>query len=412
MPRRTALQLIYEGHEATGIGVIESFRYSDEASESSDEISFILDNIDNRWQNGWAPKLNDKLKATIIQYGDVDPERRFDCGSFIVDDFGISATPLTCEINALSTPVNEGFKSQLKSKIWKEVTVKQIASEIAAAAGLSLVFDAEDTPAIKEKEQSSSTDVSFLSGICSEYGLQMKVYANKVVIYDDAVYEAKPPVGKITPWDLVSWNYKTSIVGTYTGANLSYTDPKENKTISVSVGTPERLLYLNESVTDPADAEKKALAKVNSANRGLVTMNLEMLNPVFYAATSVVALEDFGQIIDGNFFITKVEHNITSQGYVVNLELRKIIKRIEKPAAPVPAEADGAGAAGGARQYTLKAGDVLWNVAKKFYGSGAQYTKIYDANAQKIEEVARQHGKKSSDHGHWVWPGTVLNIPD
>ena len=32
------------------------------------------------------------------------------------------------------------------------------------------------------------------------------------------------------------------------------------------------------------------------------------------------------------------------------------------------------------KTYTVKAGDCLWNIAKKFYGKGSDYTKIYNAN--------------------------------
>ena len=35
---------------------------------------------------------------------------------------------------------------------------------------------------------------------------------------------------------------------------------------------------------------------------------------------------------------------------------------------------------GSARVYTVKRGDTLWAIAKKYYGNGAQYTKIYNAN--------------------------------
>ena len=35
--------------------------------------------------------------------------------------------------------------------------------------------------------------------------------------------------------------------------------------------------------------------------------------------------------------------------------------------------------------YTVVRGDSLWNIAKKFYGSGAKYTIIYDANIDVIE---------------------------
>ena len=61
--------------------------------------------------------------------------------------------------------------------------------------------------------------------------------------------------------------------------------------------------------------------------------------------------------------------------------------------------------------YVVKSGDTLWKIAKAHYGSGTQWTRIYDVNAGTIEAAARQHGKAGSDHGHWIYPGTALTIP-
>lgn len=61
--------------------------------------------------------------------------------------------------------------------------------------------------------------------------------------------------------------------------------------------------------------------------------------------------------------------------------------------------------------YTVKSGDCLWNIAKKYYGSGAKYTVIYNANKTVIENTAKKYGKKSSSNGHWIYPGTKLTIP-
>ena len=61
--------------------------------------------------------------------------------------------------------------------------------------------------------------------------------------------------------------------------------------------------------------------------------------------------------------------------------------------------------------YTIKSGDCLWNIAKKFYGSGADWKKIYDANKTAIEKAAKKYGHKDSDQGDWIFPGTILTIP-
>lgn len=53
------------------------------------------------------------------------------------------------------------------------------------------------------------------------------------------------------------------------------------------------------------------------------------------------------------------------------------------------------------KKYTVKRGDCLWNIAKQYYGNGAQYTKIVEAN-QNI------FSKRSPN---LIYAGDVLNIP-
>jgi len=65
----------------------------------------------------------------------------------------------------------------------------------------------------------------------------------------------------------------------------------------------------------------------------------------------------------------------------------------------------------GGSKYTVVSGDTLWGIASKKLGSGSKWTAIYDANVSTIESTAKAHGKSSSDHGHWIWPGEVLTIP-
>jgi LysM repeat protein len=49
--------------------------------------------------------------------------------------------------------------------------------------------------------------------------------------------------------------------------------------------------------------------------------------------------------------------------------------------------------------YTVQKGDTLWNIAKAFYGNGSKYTKIYEANKDKI------------GNPNLIYPNQVLIIP-
>lgn len=65
-----------------------------------------------------------------------------------------------------------------------------------------------------------------------------------------------------------------------------------------------------------------------------------------------------------------------------------------------------------AKTYTVKSGDCLWNIAKRFYGEGSKWTVIYDANKKVIEDTAKKYRNgKGSSNGHWIYPGTKLTIP-
>ncbi len=49
--------------------------------------------------------------------------------------------------------------------------------------------------------------------------------------------------------------------------------------------------------------------------------------------------------------------------------------------------------------YIVQAGDCLWAIAKKYYGNGANYTKIFNANKDKIKNPSL------------IYPGQKLVIP-
>ena len=49
--------------------------------------------------------------------------------------------------------------------------------------------------------------------------------------------------------------------------------------------------------------------------------------------------------------------------------------------------------------YVVVKGDCLWNIAKKYYGAGAMYTKIYNENSGIIKNPSL------------IYPGQVLKIP-
>jgi nucleoid-associated protein YgaU len=58
----------------------------------------------------------------------------------------------------------------------------------------------------------------------------------------------------------------------------------------------------------------------------------------------------------------------------------------------------------------VKSGDTLTAIGAR-QSPKVSATSLYNKNKTKIEAVAKSHGYSSSDHGHWIFPGTVLTIP-
>lgn len=411
--RRALISVNYEHVNITDevAGSVKTLTYTDVASGKSDSLSISLQDRDRKWMGSWAPQKGDHIGATAT-FQDWDGEGdswSIFCGSFEVDDIAMSGPPPACTIGAVSIPRSTAFNEEERTKNWEEVTVKEIAEEIAARAGISLYYEAEEIP-IKSMEQDKQTDCKFLYSVCEKYGLAMKVFAEKIVIFDEAVYEAAQPVTELKYEDFAAgYQYKSTLEGTYTGAKIAYSDPGTGEDHIVTVGGGDRIKEINEEADSAADAQKKAVAALNNANKndtkfsGTVKARRELL------ASRCVSISGFG-VPDGTYYLDKVVTKISGSGASQQyIEAHRVGYRMENTVVlidqmPEETETDGG-------EYTVAKGDTLWKIAAQTLGSPTRYAEIYELNKEVIEETARGRGKRDSSNGHWLFQGTTLKIP-
>lgn len=384
-------------------GQATGFTYTDVASGQSDSVSITMHDIEKEWIGSLMPKRGASLgaKLKLINWNKEERKDTFDCGTFVLDDISFSGRPLSCVLGAVSVPIMDDFKSLPRTKTWEKTTVEDIASEIAGRTGVSLHYEA-GTIQIAEQEQNKQTDSAFLYSLCEKYGLAMKVYNHKIVIFDIVAYEEKGSILTLKETDMLSWSYNTTVEGTYTGVDLNYTDPDIEDPINVTMGSPGRMYSVNTQASSLYDAELQAAAKVNAANRKIETMDVTIRANIKIVASHCIKISGLGKA-DGKYYVDKVKHSVGS-GYKMQLTLHKVQTPI-KVTAPVKST-------GGSRSYTVVSGDTLWGISRQFYGTGTKYNIIYDANAGIIESEAKAHGKANSSNGHWIWPGTTLTIPE
>lgn len=61
--------------------------------------------------------------------------------------------------------------------------------------------------------------------------------------------------------------------------------------------------------------------------------------------------------------------------------------------------------------HAVASGDTLWDIAQQTLGNALRWDRVFTLNRQTVEDEARRHGYASSDRGHWIFPGTVLALP-
>lgn len=127
------------------------------------------------------------------------------------------------------------------------------------------------------------------------------------------------------------------------------------------------------------------------------------------SARDIVDFQGMGINFSGKYFVTSVTHTINRSGYTQDLDLlRSDFVWKTSPTAPAPsngkkppkkAPTDKNKKPNNKRYYTVKRGDTLWAISKRFYGTGIKYMKIVNANKGKIKNP------------HWIYPGQKFLIP-
>lgn len=323
--RKAEADLTWNGTAVTSkmVGTKLEVTYTDPASGEADSLDISIQDRGRQWITAWLPVTGDTLTAAI-KVSDWEQEgdnRTLTCGFFVLDNFGFQGWPVTGTISGVSVPADGNFRATERSKTWESATIQEIGKEIAKRAGITLAWDVEGEPfTIKTVEQSEQTDCDFYADLCDTYGLAMKVYARKIVVYDREKYKKKEPVAKISEEELLSWSWSKTLTGTYTGGEYTYTDPSTEEEIKVTVGTGTRILKQSGKADSKADAERIITAAVNKANHGATKLTVSIMGNAAMVASQCVTVVGIGKL-SGKYFIDTITHHVGGSGYTMDLEM-------------------------------------------------------------------------------------------
>lgn len=321
--RRATVDLIYNGAAVTAqiAPYNTDFSYTDPASGEADSLDISIHDRGRLWTVAWFPAVGDTLSATIKTQNWGAGGGSLPCGLFILDNFDFSGWPITGTISGVSVPADSCFRETARTKNWENVTIQEIGKEIASRAGIALVWDVEGEPfKITNVEQSEQTDCEFYMNLCETYGLAMKVYSNKIVVYDREAYKKKASVATLTPDDLLSWNWSQTMANTYTGGEYTYTEPLTEEEIKVTVGGGNRILKQSGKADSQADAERKIQAAVDKSNHDATKLSATIMGNAGLVASQCVDVAGLGRL-SGKYYIDSITHHVSGSGYTMDLDL-------------------------------------------------------------------------------------------
>lgn len=332
-----------------------SFTFDDKETNEADEISLTLKDETGKWSNNWQPNGGEVIKAYIANGTVKKKGLELFCGRFYVDSIRASggSSGRQVELRAVSIPLNKPIRRKAKSRAWEKQTLKEVAQTIANDHKMKLLFDCEENASLDRQDQSKESDLKFLSRLCEDAGLSIKVTDEKIVIFDQSHYEKKKPIKTLTLGEsnILSWDFESQQSETYKSVSVTYRDPKQKRKFNedsqnAKVDNASNKQWLNAAVTthteiDPLidengqeysvkkrvtsleEARKFAKATLRKLNRRQVTGSVSVIGDVSLVAGVVIKCEGFGKF-DGNFYIESASHSMTSSGYVSNLSLVRV----------------------------------------------------------------------------------------
>ena len=351
--RRFSLKLWIGGHDATEYvnPYLKALSFTDSANGEADDLQFILHDYDGRWSSDWKPSKGTKVKCTAICRDWEQPGRdiKLFCGEFAIDEVEYSGTPMQVRIKALTSALTTGLRDSRKSRAWQHSSFRNVAGQIAQEHNLELFYDG-DPCSFERKDQRNDSDLGFLNMQCRENGFHCKVHDGKLIIRDGRKAEMQEPVLTVpmkgSLYSPTWWNFRSASADTaYTKAKSVYTDPKKGATYTAIVqaersgsshsdeacvdGSSDKYILLDCRTESPADAARKARAKLQEKNGKENTCSIDMPGcPRLYAG-QVIAITGCG-LFSGNYFIQKAAHRFTSNGYTTSLELAKCRTREDR----------------------------------------------------------------------------------
>lgn len=333
--RRATVSLMYEGKDISGdIGPdLLSFTFTDKsgARGEADDLQVIISDRNRVWQDAWCPQRGHAMQAGILCTDWFEPGDCLElpCGTFQVDEVEFEAGETDrITIKGVPSAVKTSITGQKKTRAWNSTSLQQIAADIAAEAGLTLLYRGEAVP-LQRVEQRQEPDLAFLHRVGGEYGCRVKVYADKLVVYSGTEADG---LDAIVLTRSVTSNFRGKIVTAevYSSCVVTFTDPASGKDFRYTY-TPDdapktgKVLTVNRRVESVEAAQRMARAALRGKNAGQMSGEWEGMGDPRLRAGGALTLQGYGRW-DARYSIKEATHTVSGDGgYTTSISLESAL---------------------------------------------------------------------------------------
>lgn len=219
--RQPYFEVIYNSRDVTedvSPDVIE-ITYTDSVEGEADELVILLDDQFSKWKNEWRSSNGDKVS---VKFG-WSSSNLLDCGDFEVDEVDYSGSygsGSTVSIRCLAIPMNSGARD-LRSEIYENQTLRQIALKVADRNGWSLVsyfpiqnFEIVQTigkslaanqvieTRLLRVVQNKESDIAFINRLGAKFGLTFSVRSTNMYFLLSYDVESIAPIEEVVVYEI------------------------------------------------------------------------------------------------------------------------------------------------------------------------------------------------------------------
>lgn len=341
LSRRTEVEIAFDGADITNSikPYLLSVTYTDNEEGETDDLQVKVQDRDGEWLQSWldraiaaaaGAKLTFSAAFTQKNWGN---DATLPTGDFELDGVSYDDPPATAAVKGTSLPFSAPIRQTKKSKAWENYALSGIAGEIAGANGMRLLFESANDPFYERVEQRKTSDSAFLAKLCKDAGISLKATDGALVLFDQAVYEAKPPVRTIRKGAKGGYTKVSLSTGAadhqYGSCRVSYVDPGSGKCIEGTYSANEeetgQCLEISAKVADAGEAKALAEKRLRLHNRLTRFASFSFPGDPALVASVTVQLEGWGGW-DGKYIVKRAVHTVDTSGYTTKINARRCLE--------------------------------------------------------------------------------------